>query len=147
MPVIHGGEPRYIGTTNVGCCKDPDSGWINWGTHRLQVQDKNSVTIALIPGHHGGMLYRKYEDRNKPMQYAAFIGNDPSVHLIGMAGIPYGVNEMDVIGGVRREPLQVVRCETVDLVVPATAEIVIEGEILPHERNLTVLLVSIQDIR
>jgi 4-hydroxy-3-polyprenylbenzoate decarboxylase len=135
-PMIHAGDGgRYIGTLDVGVCKDPDSDWINWGTYRLMIHDRDSIGIFLIPAQHVGMIYSKYKSSNKPMEYVAFMGCEPITNLVATTGIPYGVSEVDVIGAVRREPLKVVKCETVDLFVPASAEIVIEGEILPHVRK------------
>ncbi len=136
VPLLHHGDGgRYIGTWNVGVCKDPDSDWINYGIYRLMVHDRNTTGVFIIPTQHIGIIYKKYEDMNKPMEYAAFIGAEPITHFIATTGVPYGVSEVDVVGGVRREPLKVVKCETVDLLVPATAEIVLEGEILPHVRK------------
>lgn len=69
------------------------------------------------------------------MPYTAFIGVEPISNLIGATGIHAGINEVDVVGGLRREPVRLVKCETNDLMVPDTAEIVLEGEILPHTRK------------
>ena len=135
-PMMHDGDGgRYIGTWNAGVCKDPDSAWINYGIYRLMLQDKNSTGVFILPTQHVGIIYKKYEDMNKPMEYAAFIGAEPLAHIIATTGVPYGVSEMDIAGGLKKEPLQVIKCETVDLLVPATAEIVLEGEILPHIRK------------
>ena len=90
----------------------------------------------ILPSQHIGMhYYEKYEARNKPMPFAVAIGTEPLTPLLASAGVPAGVDEADVIGAIRGEPLEVVKCETVDLEVPATAEIVIEGEVPPYERR------------
>lgn len=135
-PILHNWDGgRFIGTWNVGSCKDHDSDWVNWGIYRLMIHDKSSTGVFIIPTQHIGMIYAKYEARNEPMEYAAFIGTDPLINLIGACGIPYGMNEMDVIGGLRKEPLQLVKAETVDLMVPAAAEIVLEGVVLPQREE------------
>ena len=135
-PLVHGGDGgRYIGTWNVGACKDPDSDWINWGTYRLMIHDRNSTGVFIIPNQHVGMIYGRYEAENKPMPYSAFIGVEPITNLIGATGIPAGISEVDIVGGLRKEPVRLVKCETNDLLVPDTAEIVLEGEVLPHERK------------
>ena len=135
-PLVHGGDGgRYLGTWNVGACKDPDSDWINWGTYRLMIHDRNSTGVFIIPQQHVGMIYSKYEAKGKPMSYAAFIGVEPMTNLTAATGIPYGVSEVDIIGGLRNEPVKLVKCETNDLMVPDTAEIVLEGEILPNIRK------------
>ncbi|HLA27540.1 MAG TPA: UbiD family decarboxylase [Syntrophales bacterium] len=135
-PVLHGGDGgRFIGTWTVGICKDLDSDWVNWGTYRLMVHDKTSTGAFVIPQQHIGMMYGKYEEKNLPMPYAVAIGLDPMINFIASTGVPYGVNEVDIVGGIRNEPVRLVKCETSDLYVPATAEIVLEGEILPHVRK------------
>jgi 4-hydroxy-3-polyprenylbenzoate decarboxylase len=135
-PLVHGGDGgRYIGTLDIGICKDFDSDWVNYGTYRLMIHDKNSTGIAMLPSQHVGIIYTKYEGEGKPMPYVACIGVDPVISFIATTGVPYGVNEVDIIGGVRREPLRLIKCETLDLYVPATAELVLEGEMLPYERR------------
>ncbi|HLB12075.1 MAG TPA: UbiD family decarboxylase [Dehalococcoidia bacterium] len=136
-PLLHDGDGgRYIGTWHLVATRDPDSGWTNWGLYRLMVHDSTSMGGLVAPAQHIGMMYyRKYEARNQPMPFAVAIGTDPVSPLIAGAFIPVGVNEVDVIGGLRGEPVQLVKCETVDLEVPATAEIVIEGVMHPHERK------------
>ncbi len=70
------------------------------------------------------------------MEFAVAIGTEPITALVGGAGVPAGVSEADIIGGIRGEPLDVIKCETVDLEVPATSEIVIEGIVNPNERKM-----------
>ncbi|MDO8690134.1 MAG: UbiD family decarboxylase [Dehalococcoidia bacterium] len=136
-PLLHDGDGgRYFGTWHLVVTRDPDSGWTNWGIYRLMVHDATSLGGLVAPTQHiGVMYYQKYEARNQPMPFAVVMGAEPVSPLIAGSFIPMGVNEADIIGGLRGEPLQLVKCETVDLEVPATAEIVIEGEILPFERR------------
>jgi 4-hydroxy-3-polyprenylbenzoate decarboxylase len=135
-PFLHKDDGgRFIGTWNVGVTKDPDSDWVNYGMYRLMINDRSTTGVSMSPPQHGGVIYRKYEMLGKPMPYAAFIGAEPVIGAISAASVPYGVSEWEVAGGVRGEPLKLVRCETVDLYVPAGSEIVLEGEILPEERS------------
>jgi 4-hydroxy-3-polyprenylbenzoate decarboxylase len=103
--------------------------------YRLMLLDKNRCGILIIPTQHSGLLYRKYESRGLPMPYTACIGLDPTIHVGAAASLPAGSSEAEVIGGVRGEPLRLVKCETNDLMVPAGAEIVLEGEVLPNVRE------------
>jgi 4-hydroxy-3-polyprenylbenzoate decarboxylase len=136
VPMVHGTDGgRYLGTLNVGMCKDPDSDWVNWGMYRLMVHDRDSLGILISPQQHAGTIFRKYEALNEPMPYVSAIGLDPAIQIGAASGIPYGQTEADFIGGLRGKPLELVRAETCDLLVPATAEIVIEGEILPKVRK------------
>ncbi len=136
-PFVHDGDGgRFIGTYHAIVTKDPDTDWINWGMYRLMIHDRNTMGGIIAPSQHIGMMYfQKYEARNQPMPFAAVIGAEPVTPIMAASYVPAGVDEADVIGGIRGEPLEVVKCETVDLEVPATAEIVIEGEVLPHERR------------
>lgn len=137
VPYIHGNDGgRYIGTWHVVVTKDPDSGWTNWGLYRLMVHDRKTLGGLVIPTQHIGMhYYLKYEARGKPMPFAVALGTEPLIPMIGSAVTPEGVDEADIIGAMRGSPLDVVKCESVDLEVPAMAEIVIEGEVLPGERR------------
>lgn len=136
VPMVHAGDGgRYIGTLHVAVMKDPESNWINWGIYRIMVHDGRSAGLFMQPNQHGALIYRKHEQMNKPMEFASFMGSDPLVYLGAATSFPYGVSEVDVVGGLRKEPVQLVRCETVDLQVPASSEIVIEGEVLPNIRK------------
>jgi len=136
-PYIHDGDGgRYIGTWHIVVTKDPDTGWVNWGMYRLMVHDERSMGGVLVaPQHIGHMYYGKYEPRNQPMEFAVAIGTEPVTPLMGCNFLPTGVNEADIVGAIRKEPIELVRCETVDLAVPATSEIVLEGVVMPHERK------------
>jgi phenylphosphate carboxylase alpha subunit len=131
-PILHAGDGgRYIGTWHIVATKDMDSGWLNYGMYRVMIHDKNTMGILLTPHQHVGMIFSKYEEKNVPMEIAIAIAPEPITTFVGTCGVPAGVSEVDIIGGFRGEPLEVVKCETVDLVVPARTEIVIEGVIRP----------------
>lgn len=136
VPMIHHGDGgRYIGTWDTVVTKDPDTGWVNWGMYRLMVHDRNTMGGIILPNHHNGLHYfTKYEKRGQPMEFAVALGTDPACSLASAAGPPPGVDEATLAGGFRGAPVELVKCETVDLEVPATAEIVIEGKIMPGER-------------
>lgn len=123
----------YIGTLNVGVCKDLDSDWVNWGMYRGMVQSKNSTGLWLGPLNQGGQILKKYTDNNQVMEYAMFFGGDPMHNIIASSGIPPGVSEVEVVGGMRGAPVKLVKCKTVDLYVPENAEIVLEGRVTPGD--------------
>ncbi|MBI2953473.1 MAG: UbiD family decarboxylase [Chloroflexi bacterium] len=136
IPYIHqhdGG--RYIGTWDTVVTKDPESDWVNWGLYRLMVHDGRTIGGMVLPTQHIGLHYAKYEARNEPMPFAIVLGTEPMTPLIASTGMPVGVSESGVIGALQGKPVEVVKCETVDLEVPASAEIVIEGYMPPHERR------------
>ena len=135
VPMQHDGDGgRYL-SFHCMIFKDPDSDWVNWAMYRAMIQTRNKLGGHILPHSHGGMIYyRKYEARNKPMPFCICIGGEPLNTIIGALSIPVGVNEVDIAGGFRREPVEMIPAETNDLLVPAHAEIILEGEIRPYER-------------
>ena len=127
---------RYVGTWHQVIAKDPDSDWINVGTYRMMVHEPNVLGIQFSPFQHVAMIYAKYQKMNQPMPVAITIGTDPASMLVSITPFPAGLSEWSMAGALRRRPLEVVKGETVDLDVPAYAEIVIEGEIPPQEKRL-----------
>lgn len=126
---------RYIGVMHACIAKDPDTGWVNVGCYRMMAKDKNTCIVSMTPGiQHIGYIYAKYIERNEPMPLAVTIGQDPSIMIAAGGQAPVGVSEWDFSGGIRGAPIDLVKCETVDLEVPATAEIVLEGTVDPRER-------------
>lgn len=123
---------RFFGTTAYTITKDPDSGWINLGTYRLQVIDEKTLGTQFIQGKHADIMLMRYKEQKKPMPVAVGIGGDPLMFLMGAARLPAFESEYGFAGAIRGEPIEVVRGETVDLPIPATAEIVIEGEVDPE---------------
>lgn len=120
---------RYIVTFAGVVSRDPDSGVLNVGVYRGQVLNKHTIGFLLIGGQHIGQHFIKHQRRGEPMPVAVVLGWDPMLPFIASAPVPAHVSEYDVMGAMRGEATDVVRCETVDLFVPATAEIVLEGQI------------------
>lgn len=125
---------RYIGTMHGVITKDFDSDWVNVGLYRVMVLGPDRLAVYLRPGRqHIGQQFLKYRDARKPMPVAIAIGLEPAIPFCASTGIPRMVSEYDVAGAIKGAPIQVVRGETVELPVPATAEIVVEGFIDPTE--------------
>jgi UbiD family decarboxylase len=115
--------------TNV-ITRDPETGIQNMGTYRaaLKAPDRLVVRMATRVGGAGGYQhYLKYQKRGEPMPCAIVLGCPPYVAFMGPQKLPIGVDEFTVAGGLAGEPINVVRARTVDLLVPAESEIVIEG--------------------
>jgi phenyl-phosphate phosphatase/carboxylase subunit alpha len=137
VPLIHGGDGgRYIGTWHTVVTKDPDSSWVNWGMYRLMIHDRNTLGCLFPLQQHIGQMYQKYESKNEPMPAAVAIGGPPIVPIVSCTQLPPYVNEVDIAGALQQEPVPLVKCETVDLEVPAMSEIVLEGDVLPHQRSI-----------
>ena len=124
----------YLTKTHI-IVKDPETGWTNVGMYRMQVKNKDRTNVWFTMGQHGGMIYRKWENRGKPMPMAVALGVDPALTWAAVSRFQAGVDEYDVAGTLRGSPLEVIPAETVDLEVPASAEIVIEGEVPPGVRE------------
>jgi UbiD family decarboxylase len=125
---------RYVGTMHGVVTKDLNSDWVNIGLYRVMVLDKNKLAVYLRPGRqHIGQQFIAYRDAKKRMPVSLIIGLEPSLPFCFSTGIPRMVCEYDVAGAVRGAPVEVVKCETNDLPVPAASEIVIEGYIEPGE--------------
>jgi 4-hydroxy-3-polyprenylbenzoate decarboxylase len=132
VPMLHEGDGgRYLGTWHITVSKEPGSDWVNWGMYRHMLHDKKSFGILAPPPKHLASMMGKIPD--KPIEVAVVIGTEPVSSFCAATPMPYGVSEADVAGGLRGEPIALVHCETVRLAVPATAEIVIEGEIRPGD--------------
>jgi phenylphosphate carboxylase beta subunit len=120
---------RYFGTAHSVITKDPDSDWVNVGTYRLQLLDKNILGTQFIKGKHSDIMLKKYQAMGKPMPVAVVVGSDPIMFVMGGARFSAFESEYDLAGSIRGEPIEVVKCETNDLIVPARAEIIVEGEV------------------
>ncbi|HYC45400.1 MAG TPA: UbiD family decarboxylase [Burkholderiales bacterium] len=118
--------------TNV-ITKDPETGVHNHGTYRagLKAPDRLVVRMATRVGGAGGYRhYQKHQQRgDKEMPCAIALGSPPYVAFVAPQKLPLDLDELGVAGGLAGEPIQVVRAKTVDLMIPAEAEIVIEGYI------------------
>jgi UbiD family decarboxylase len=109
--------------------KDPDTGIPNVGTYRCMIKGSNKTGVSVPPAQHIGIHFHKCKERKVPLQAAIVLGCSPAIGLASVAKVGYDRDEYAVAGAIAGAPIPLVRCETVDLEVPATAEIVIEGEI------------------
>ena len=136
LPIVtHAGKDvgAYV-TIGVQVGKDPDSGARNLSIHRMLLLGKDRLSLWAPPDHHLGRMILKAEEKKRGLEVATAIGVDPAIVIGSQAKVPYGVDEYHVAGGLRGAPVQLVRCETIDVEVPASAEIVIEGVTVPGER-------------
>lgn len=125
---------RYI-TSGVGIMRDPDSGALNLGVYRHQVQDRAQLGIWLNPLFHGGEILRRAERRGQPLEIAIVIGAHPALTIEAQNCEPMGSDDYALAGGLLGEAVSVVRGEVVSFPVPAWAEFVIEGVIPPGVRR------------
>ena len=133
FPVLkhaEGNSGKYIA---IGCLvvKDTETGVLNAGVYRHEIQGKKELACMFNPAHHAGYIYRRYLELNKKMEAVLFIGHHPAALIGTLCEGPMDLSELEVMGGLLGESLEVVDGETVDIPVPAFAEIAIEGYLDP----------------
>jgi 4-hydroxy-3-polyprenylbenzoate decarboxylase len=115
--------------------KDPETGERNCGMYRMHVYDTNTTGMHWHMHKDGARHYRKAEQKGQRLEVAVAIGSDPAVMYSSTAPLPEGIDEMLFAGFLRNASVELVKCETVDLEVPANSEIVLEGYCEPEERR------------
>jgi len=123
---------RYI-TFPMVITKDPETGARNVGCYRMQVFDESTTAMHWQLHKDGTAHYQKYKAMGKRMEVAVALGADPATMYAATAPLPHGMDEFVLAGFLRKKPLELVKCRTVDLEVPAHAEIVLEGYVEPGE--------------
>jgi UbiD family decarboxylase len=119
---------RYLMTYGGCVTKDPETGVMNVGVYRGMIADKSHIPILMWRAQHIGHHVSAWQSGGaSEVPIAVAMGLEPAIEFVAGAPVPKGICEYDVAGAIRGAPLDLVKCETVDLYVPATAEIVIEG--------------------
>jgi len=136
MPVLthHEKDAGPYFTTGVITARDPETGIRGVGIHRVQVKGPHTVGIFLNTPPLGTFL-EKAEKRNEPLEIAIILGLDPVCFFSSVIWAPEGIDKFDIAGGLSGGSISLVPCESVDLEVPAGAEFVLEGKVLPHQRE------------
>ncbi|MBN9661868.1 MAG: UbiD family decarboxylase [Acidobacteria bacterium] len=124
---------------NMGLIRaeDPDTGESDVTIHRLCLQGPDLLSVYFVPGRHIDAFRIKAEARGEALPVSINMGLDPAVYLAACfepPTTPLGFDELTIAGGLRRRPVELVDCVSVNAKAIARAEIVLEGEILPHER-------------
>jgi 4-hydroxy-3-polyprenylbenzoate decarboxylase len=126
----------YIGSGALVIMRDPDGGWINSSIYRVQVHGRDKVTIQFDhPGRHGAVIARKYWDKGESCPVAVVCGQDPALFIAGFEYLPDGQSEYDFAGAIKGAPMEVLPGPLTGLPLPAQAEIILEGELLPIEKS------------
>jgi len=150
--MVHLGDAVDLGTIPILQCWPDDAGRFitfpivvnhsaddklrNVGLYRMQVYDKNTTGMHWHIHKDGAHFFHEYRRQNKKMEVAVAIGADPAVCYSASAPLPYGIDEFLLAGFIRKSAVPLVKCKTVNLEIPATAEIVLEGYIDPKEMRL-----------
>jgi UbiD family decarboxylase len=127
----HDGGP-FIGSGSLVVMRDRDGGWINASIYRVQVHGPNKVTVQFDHGgRHGAIIAKKYWDHGESCPVAVVHGEDPALFIAGFEYLPDGTSEYAFAGSVKGAPIEVCAGPQSGLPIPALAEIVFEGLLLP----------------
>jgi 4-hydroxy-3-polyprenylbenzoate decarboxylase len=134
-PWLHDGDGgRFLNTYGIIVAQTPDKSWTNWSIARIMIVDKNRMAGIVAPFQHLGIIHKMWADLGKDMPFALALGVEPFVPFVGGMPLPAHMSEADYVGAYFGEPVEVCPAETVDLLVPATAEIVVEGYLSATEK-------------
>jgi 4-hydroxy-3-polyprenylbenzoate decarboxylase len=130
LPLLHVGDGgRYLNTLGMIGVRTPDGQWTNWSVARVMVLDERHATGVIVPFQHIGKVYARWVELGQDMPFVIALGVEPLVLMAAGMPLPDEIDEVDYVGGYIGEPVEVVKAETNDLEVPATAEIVLEGTV------------------
>lgn len=127
------GGPYF--TSALFVAKEPETGVPNLSFHRSMYISDEELRCRLAPRHHLTMYHEKAEQMGRPLEAAMLLGPPPQVFLAAAAPVPYDTDELEVAASLAGKPLEMRPCKHIDLMVPASTEIVIEGRFLPNERR------------
>jgi UbiD family decarboxylase len=134
-PLLHEGDGGpYVNTWGTIIARTPDGSFTNWSIARIMMIDGKHLTGLVLHPQHIAFVWQQWADMGKPMPFALVEGGNPALPFVSGMPLPDGVEEAGYLGALLGEPMELVKCETVDLLVPASAEIVIEGH-LSAERS------------
>jgi UbiD family decarboxylase len=127
---------RYIGTGCVVITSDPDSGAINAGAYRVQVQrDGTSATVSIVPGKHGAINVERWFTNEGRAPVVISFGHDPLLLVVAGTEVPHGVSELAYAGAIRAKAVEVVRADN-GLPLPAQSELAVEGWFYPGDTSV-----------
>lgn len=137
VPYLHENDGgKYLATYGIHVLRTPDKSWTNWSIFRGMVHDKNHIACLVGGGQHNSIIRDKWLKEGKTeMPWAMALGVPPIASLVASMPVPENVSESEYIGAVTGKPLDLVKCETNDLLVPANSEIVFEGTMSLTDRG------------
>jgi 2,5-furandicarboxylate decarboxylase 1 len=134
LPTLHERDAAPYISLGVAICRDPDTGVQNVGVYRFMQRGPGELVPSLTSISNAADIFRRYERRGQPMEIAIVPGVSPALSLAASYRAAAGVDEAALAGGVAEEPLRLVHAKTVDLDVPADAEVVVEALVHPDGR-------------
>jgi 2,5-furandicarboxylate decarboxylase 1 len=134
LPTLHERDAAPYISLGVAICRDPDTGVQNVGVYRFMQRGPAELVPSLTSISNAADIFQRYERRGQPMEIAIVPGASPALSLAASYRAAAGVDEAALAGGLAEEPLRLVHARTVDLNVPADAEVVVEALVQPGSR-------------
>lgn len=135
FPYIHKEDGGRYGMGAL-VTKDPDSEWQNLGFYRFMIKDHNKIVADFLSepalSSDTKQIYNKYRERGEPMPIAFVLGGPPSLIIAAAMKVPSGESELAIAGGLNLDPINLVKAHSNELLVPADAEMIIEGVLYPE---------------
>ncbi|KAE8371645.1 UbiD decarboxylyase family [Aspergillus bertholletiae] len=133
-PFLHQSDGgKYIQTYGMHILQSPDGSWTNWSIARAMVSDKRKLVGLCIPPQHNWQIQEMWRKQGKDVPWALALGVPPAAIIAAALPIPDGISELGYVNALTGTPLDLVKCETNDLLVPATSEIIFEGTLSTTE--------------
>lgn len=132
-PILHSGDGgAYLNTWGTVIVSTPDRSFTNWSIARAMKIDGRHMTGTFIHPQHLAKVWQEWADQGRQMPYAIVQGTEPAIPLVSGMPLPDDIEEVKFLGAYFGEPIELIKCETNDLLVPASSEIVIEGHVSPE---------------
>jgi UbiD family decarboxylase len=137
IPIWHPDDGGPYITLGVQVCRNPQTAASNLAILRQMILGSREASLNALPGKRTYIFYKQLEEKNEPLELAIVIGVEPAIQIAAChSAKSLDEDEYGIAGALKGEPIEVVKCETIDVMVPARAEIVIEGVVPPNERVL-----------
>jgi len=128
-PLFFSGDSHRFISAGIGFAQDPDTGTQNVGFYRVPIVDRRKISVSAGPTSDLRRIYNLHRDCGTKMQVALAVGVAPALQIAAAADIPAGISDIDVAGALQGAPLELVKCQTSDIMVPSDAEFVIEATV------------------
>jgi 2,5-furandicarboxylate decarboxylase 1 len=122
-------------TAGMAIARDPETGYANMSFNRMQFKEPDKLGIRMMAPQHLGVIHGKAEEMGKNLEVAIVIGAHPFEMVAASSSLPFGVDHFELAGALAGNPVELVKCETIDVNVPANAEFILEGEVLANVRE------------
>jgi 2,5-furandicarboxylate decarboxylase 1 len=129
------GDAAPFITAGMAIAKDPETGYTNMSFNRMQYKEPSKFGIRMMAPQHLGVIHGKAEGMGKNLEVAIAIGTHPFEMIAASSTLPFGTDHYELAGALAGSPVELVKCETIDVNVPANSEIILEGEVLANVRE------------